>query len=299
MIKKTFAPQAFTLIELLVVVFIISILASIAVPNFTEAQTRAKIARVKSDLRTLNMAIEAYRGDRNVPPHIPGLIDSNSEILDLADKYGYYDQDTIGGFRQANIAGVCLVTNLTTPIAYMTSVAIPDPFCPTNKHDELGVIQRWNQNAPHKDVMEVTIYIPYYYTPFYMNIVGMQKGWDRQIDPEHGLGPEGTDDHYANYLLGSLGPDYVKGPDPLVLAGSTWYLRDYCCTDILHKGEYVGGFFKKPVSINQITNDFRLWQYDPTNGTQSGGDILRWCPSEQERSRNRVGHEIIGGYIEN
>ena len=41
----------FTLIEVLVVVAIVAILAAIAIPNFLEAQTRAKIARAKNDLR--------------------------------------------------------------------------------------------------------------------------------------------------------------------------------------------------------------------------------------------------------
>lgn len=52
--------NGFTLIELLVVVAIISIIALIALPNFLEAQTRAKVSRVKSDIRTLAVAVETY-----------------------------------------------------------------------------------------------------------------------------------------------------------------------------------------------------------------------------------------------
>lgn len=61
----------FTLIELLIVVAIIAILAAIAVPNFLEAQVRAKVSRAKSDLRTIATAMESYGVDHNVAP--PGL----------------------------------------------------------------------------------------------------------------------------------------------------------------------------------------------------------------------------------
>ena len=57
--------QAFTLIELLIVVAIIAILAAIAVPNFLEAQARAKVSRAKSDMRAIIVAEEAYMLDWN------------------------------------------------------------------------------------------------------------------------------------------------------------------------------------------------------------------------------------------
>lgn len=63
--------KGFTLIELLIVVAIIAILALIAVPNFLEAQTRAKVSRGKADLRSLATAIEAYRVDNPTGPFLP------------------------------------------------------------------------------------------------------------------------------------------------------------------------------------------------------------------------------------
>lgn len=59
----------FTLIELLIVVAIIGVLAAIAVPNFLNAQTRAKIARVTSDMKSIGSALDQYRLDQgHYPP---------------------------------------------------------------------------------------------------------------------------------------------------------------------------------------------------------------------------------------
>ncbi len=66
--SKGIQGRGFTLIELLIVVAIIAILAAIAVPNFLEAQTRAKVSRVKADMRSLATAIEAYYVDYNRHP---------------------------------------------------------------------------------------------------------------------------------------------------------------------------------------------------------------------------------------
>lgn len=64
------ARKGFTLIELLIVVAIISILASIALPNFLEAQIRAKVARCQAELRTVAFGVEAFHLDNDkYPPH--------------------------------------------------------------------------------------------------------------------------------------------------------------------------------------------------------------------------------------
>jgi prepilin-type N-terminal cleavage/methylation domain-containing protein len=52
--------KGFTLIELLIVIAIILILIAIALPNFLEAQTRARVVKVKGDIRSLAIAQESY-----------------------------------------------------------------------------------------------------------------------------------------------------------------------------------------------------------------------------------------------
>lgn len=99
--------RGFTLIELLIVVAIIAILAAIAVPNFLEAQVRAKVSRVKSDQRSIATALESYRVDyTNYPnPNFPGLYPDTGRH--------HYIQ---------------YIPALTTPVSYITSVDLRDPF---------------------------------------------------------------------------------------------------------------------------------------------------------------------------
>jgi type IV pilus assembly protein PilA len=57
--------KGFTLIELLIVVVIIGILAAIAIPKFANTKEKAYVASMKSDLRNLITAQEAYFSDNN------------------------------------------------------------------------------------------------------------------------------------------------------------------------------------------------------------------------------------------
>ncbi len=53
-------PRGFTLIELLIVVVIIGIIAAIAIPKFQSTKGKANAAALRSDLRNLASAQEAY-----------------------------------------------------------------------------------------------------------------------------------------------------------------------------------------------------------------------------------------------
>ncbi len=86
--------SGFTLIELLIVVAIIGILAAIAVPNFLNAQVRAKIARVQADQSAYGLAMDSYQLDSG------------------------------GHFPLGNE-----IWRITTPVAYIASFN-PDPFAP-------------------------------------------------------------------------------------------------------------------------------------------------------------------------
>lgn len=72
--------KGFTLIELLIVVVIIGILAAIAIPKFAQTKEKAYITAMKSDLKNLVSANEAFYSDGNTYAGIPGTPPGSSGV---------------------------------------------------------------------------------------------------------------------------------------------------------------------------------------------------------------------------
>ena len=174
---------AFTLIELLIVVAIIAILAMIALPNFLEAQTRAKVSRVRADLRTIATALESYAADWTEYP--------------LND--GFYN---------------VLPLELTTPVAYLTNATLIDPFCLTKPS---GNIARGGKPVGER-VRYYTYTLPVTAAEWNLHIrlgrtppVEAIEGMNPRIFQKYGrwrLVSNGPDMNYAD-------PDYVFGSEPI------------------------------------------------------------------------------------
>jgi prepilin-type N-terminal cleavage/methylation domain-containing protein len=188
--------KAFTLIELLIVVAIIAILAAIAVPNFLEAQTRSKVSRVHSDLRTLATGIESYAVDNN-------------------NKYPF-DWDSRGYPWK-------LTDALSTPVAYLTqSSSMNDVFRDKNNVAEDAKRYRYLNYIANF----APGWLPCPYPGPY------RTRWDTT---DYTAGSRLGMEAFGMWKLSSSGPDKVPNT----------------------------GFFATELA------------YDATNGTISGGDILR------------------------
>lgn len=205
--------RAFTLIELLIVVAIIAILAAIAVPNFLEAQTRAKVSRIKADMHSVTIALESY------------AVDNNS-------KYPYLKGYKILGHSQWDRGSFGAAVDLSTPIAYLSSVMVNDPFYQKKLYYAYGI------DTATINTTTLSICINYVNVWLCRQLNNYKPVKDR-----------------AAWFLLSMGPDQVRGPNP-------WGPGAF------NVGSYATSNLDPAKRFDQCN-------YDASNGTVSGGDIVK------------------------
>lgn len=208
------AMNGFTLIELLIVVAIIAILAAIAVPNFLEAQTRAKASRVKADLRTVATGLEAYRVDNNDYPPNDGLFN----VLPIF---------------------------ITTPVAYLGSTQLLDPFTDKELDPVYGNLAQFYSYQKILNCESISILTDC--QEFMEAVAGGVPAPVEAVDSP--VFNDGAIQKYGPWRMISNGPDRVYSDSTTFSADAPLYGSDII--------------------------------YDPTNGTTSWGNILRTQKSSE------------------
>jgi len=168
--------KGFTLIELLIVVAIVGILAALAIPNFLQAQVRAKVARSQADMATIATCLESYYVDNNDYPPNDG---------------GY----------------TTVPRQITTPINYITTNRIIDPFAEQLRHDTYG------------DQAKYYTYGRVVPSPFFP--------WPQPIELiDHPLFNLGAFKKYGHWRMMSIGPDLLYSGKDIGLGQYPTYLCD-------------------------------------------------------------------------
>ena len=132
--------KGFTLIELLIVVVIIGILAAIAIPKFANTKEKAVVASMKSDLRNLVTAQEAFFSD-NQDYAAGGPYIGDGTIYTQLNGLGCTGALTFNPSANNTVTVTCIDAANWTAIA-------SNPAVTSVSNDECGVFVGNPANAP-------------------------------------------------------------------------------------------------------------------------------------------------------
>ncbi len=271
--------KGFTLIELLIVVAIIAILAAIAVPNFLEAQVRAKVSRVKADQRTMATAMEAYFVDYNVYTRDS---DSSLDYKDVVLPGGIHPSLDPSHTSFTHCANGAL--QLTTPIAFLNEL-LDDPFANSVAIEGAGArgyrigSGTWSykkfDSGSGIDVLDED---------------GSTISDSPVINPH--------DDQLAHEVFNLVGPKptYViigVGPD-----GSRARMA-YKNFPYMSNYEADEGGISENIASDHSPQPLCFTDYDSTNGTVSIGDVYRFGGSYRSVGRFMYNGETLGDQTAN
>ena len=124
--------KGFTLIELLIVVVIIGILAAIAIPKFANTKSKAYVTAMKSDLRNLVTAEEAFFSDSTYYTSGSTLVSRNSfknssgvGVPAVATGPGYWTATV----THSQLAGATCGIGVNTTNPIITTAGDGEPSC--------------------------------------------------------------------------------------------------------------------------------------------------------------------------
>jgi hypothetical protein len=192
--------KGFTLVEGLVLVGVLGILALLATPVFIDAQVRAKVASVVSEMSAVATALEEYTLDHGDYP--PGLAPM------------YYNQVGFPPHFAAWMLTIRLVDGtewvgagwyLTTPVAYLDSIPMDPWFHLGNPLasidvERLSYFYRRGWGEGWEMLPQITVSILYsdyqYKNPWYLQSPGPNTlAWDHDprvfYDPTNGIVSQG------------------------------------------------------------------------------------------------------------
>jgi prepilin-type N-terminal cleavage/methylation domain-containing protein len=126
--------RGFSLIELLVVLAVLAMLAALAAPPVVAAIERGRVGRVVADLRTVEVALEAYRTDHgHYPPVVVScMAGDRNEVLQLPQELAD------GGYLPKNTRTA-------------TSTLLEDPFHPGSTYKYAAPENYWMNGSRQND----------------------------------------------------------------------------------------------------------------------------------------------------
>jgi prepilin-type N-terminal cleavage/methylation domain-containing protein len=129
---KSFGERGFTLVEIMIVVGVIVLIAAIALPGFLRAHDRAVAARIRNDLRLIDLAVEQYAIETGK---------KSGDPVAVADWTNYMQKGTA-----LYLTGEDLLGN-----EYGQQTVDEMPFVPIETYYELGKVaddEFWNPYNP-------------------------------------------------------------------------------------------------------------------------------------------------------
>ena len=136
--RQSMKNKGFTILEILVVISVIAILIGIAIPRFKGMQDEANIIKAKSELRTIQAAMESYKNNYSVyattltslQGATPRIIDTT--VINPLVTGSDYNIDTDGSMYYViwapSVSGATAVMNHTSGVVSSHTNA----YCVTN-----------------------------------------------------------------------------------------------------------------------------------------------------------------------